>query len=123
MTKRTTDQWQTLLGPELPERIWVEKSDWDDEAWDVCVQHPDWGTRASIGSTHRKDVAHLFAAAPEAVAEVVRLRKALDELAHGAYVMANQHYYMGGERYDDLGSTEQSYYEALTRILEGGDDE
>ena len=63
--------------------------------------------------------ARLIALSREAVAEVVRLRRELEELAHGAYVMANEHYYAGGNIRDDLGSVEKHYYMEIARILEG----
>ena len=126
MTKRTTDEWQTLLGTELPERLWVEESDWDDEAWDVCVQHPDWGTRASIGSTHRKDVAHLFAAAPEAVAEVVRLRKELEALRRACIESAeeaerNAEVAYIPDPYVAVEEAERDTADIITRILDGSE--
>lgn len=121
MTKRRTDHWEVLLDDTTP-GPWMVHS--DDDITEVLGY--DREGRAGIYpviDTYDFRDAPLIAAAPEAVAEVVRLRRELEELAHGAYVMASQHYCTGGKRYDDLGSTEQSYYEALTRILEGGNDD
>lgn len=117
---RTTDQWEALLVPKMPEKLWVEESDWDDEAWDVCFRHPKWDVPASLGLAHRKDVAHLFAASPEAVAEVVRLHRAFEEWATRLEELSTE---MEAQGHHLNAQQINSVVGGIHLILKGGNDE
>lgn len=116
MTKRTTDEWEALL-EDTPPAPWKSYALERHPNSDTYIIGAD-GRR--VAGSDRSDAAvphgstDLVTAAPEAVAEVVRLRRALeqlrdmyDALATGDCAVASQH---------------RNSRDALTRILEGGTD-
>lgn len=77
MTKRTTDEWEALLdgtavGP------WEAKQHGREEVISICttVHTP----KRFVGDIYGERNARLVAAAPEAVAEVIRLHRAAEAL-------------------------------------------
>ena len=128
MAKRTTDEWQALLDG-VAEGPWEARQDGRDPVW-MIGRLGDNPARI-VGDGYGEGNARLLAAAPESVAEVVRLRRAFeefigelnDDLAHE-----------GIEDYgdiDDAWPSMQEYGELtvklahrniLTHILEGHND-
>ena len=78
---RTTQEWEQLLAAaNVSEDLEVRYDDWD-EKWQIGTEDeteslPGWWWIAELDSEHK---ARLFAATPDAVAEVIRLRTALEE--------------------------------------------
>ena len=129
MTKRTTDEWQTLLDG-VAEVPWGSRQDGHDPVW-MIGRLGDNPARV-VGDGYGEGNARLLAAAPEAVTELVRLRRALEQQL--AYI-TDELEAEGVETHDDLDGTwpsMQRYGELsemidqrdfLTRILEGHNDE
>lgn len=127
---RTTDEWQQLLDG-TTEGPW----EWIDEPGDADAQYIiDWNTgnmclsvdAIGSGSSYRPSDPLLAAAAPEAVAEVVRLREELEALRRACIESAEE-----AERkaevayipdpYVAVAETERDTADIITRILDGSE--
>lgn len=129
MTKRTTEQWEALLDG-TADGPWEVKHHGDDLVVSICTTVHD--PKRFVGDFYGEWNARLAAAAPEAVAEVVRLHRALEEQLKE---LSDELEAEGVETYDDIDGTwpsMQRYGELseiiaqrnfLTRILEGDTDE
>ena len=116
MTKRTTDEWQTLLDG-VAEVPWGSRQDGHDPVW-MIGRLGDNPARI-VGTGYGEDNARLLAAAPEAVAEVVRLRRALEEL-RALYIKAD---YPDGDDWEKgKAHAYRRVLRYLARILEGDTD-
>lgn len=125
MTKRTTDQWEALLDGledvELTaghETFPAFDDDLDQSPVDLpCVWITGMeGRWSNIGAPG--DLVPVLAASIDSVAEVVRLRKAIAELAAEERDTAGDEFYP-----DHLRSLFRSFANDLDSILEGDNDE
>lgn len=129
MTKRTTDQWAALLDGATP-APWAPHPDFPEH----LINENNTVVVAAFLEHETEDAANkeLVAAAPEAVAELVRLRRALEEFLRE---LNDDLAHEGIEDYsdiDDAWPSMQEYGELtvklahrniLTRILERHNDE
>ena len=112
-----THEWEALLDGTTPGG-WGRGAD-PREIYAV----DDAGRAVFVGSTYAHNAhsgadADLFASAPASVAEVIRLRKAIAELAEEERATANDEFFPTHLR--DLC---RAYADDLARILEGDNDE
>ena len=120
MTKRTTDQWEALLdgleGVTLAAgHETFPAFDDDDDQSPVsipCVRVKGMATWSTIGAP--SNLIPVLAASIDSVAELVRLRKAIEELAEEEHDTADDEFYP-----DHLRSLFRAYADDLNRILEG----
>ena len=124
MTKRTTDQWEALLdgleGVTLDaghQTFPAFDDDPDQSPVDLpCVRVKGMATWSTIGAP--SNLVPILAASIDSVAEVVRLRRAIAELAAEERDTADDEFFPVHLR--DLC---RAYADDLSRILEGDTDE
>ena len=113
MTKRTTESWEALLDGTTP-GPWGCR--WDEGH--LAIVGPD--EEAIAFDADERD-SNLIVAAPEAVAEVVRLREELDQMRRDADKALKSRW--GSSSYAEDIPTLRETSERAARILKGGDDE
>ena len=123
MTKRTTDEWQSLLDG-VAEGPWEARQDGHDPVW-MIGRLGDNPARI-VGDGYGEGNARLIAAAPEAVAEVVRLREELEALRRACIESAeeaerNAEVAYIPDPYVAVEEAERDTADIITRILEGSE--
>lgn len=123
MTKRTTDEWQTLLDG-VAEGPWEARQDGHDPVW--MIGRLDDNPARIAGDGYGPGNARLLAAAPEAVAEVIRLREELEALRRNCIESAEVcDRYAEVEHVPDIyvgvAEAERDTADIITRILDGSE--
>lgn len=122
---RTTAEWQAMLDRATEGPWYPYDDDWDDKPLVVNDEGRElgWGDQLRV-SLESGDITHdraLIAAAPEAVAEILRLRLELEEL-HKKFVEGADMHAPGRTLEDPIVANIYQLLEAeLRRILEQGE--